>query len=108
LELVAMVVTWLGAVAVFVYKLWREKQEQAQKASQTASVQNAQSGRDLISATGDVRTGGVDARAQRDFAVDGDLVSGPKTVIYQTASPSQSHAESSPPTSVASCGLHGA
>jgi tetratricopeptide (TPR) repeat protein len=81
LELVALLVTWLGAVAVFVHKLWREKRSRADEDQALPAVVR-RAGRDLIEAGRDVQTGGVNLPAQGLVSVAGP-VAGRDVHIHQ-------------------------
>jgi tetratricopeptide (TPR) repeat protein len=85
LDLIAKLVCWPLAGIILVVKLWREKKGAAERVP-ASTAQSGQAGRDMISAGGDVQTGGVKVAAQGDVRVDGDIVQS-KTVIHEAAVP---------------------
>jgi hypothetical protein len=69
-----------GLVAIVNFLL--DRREEKSRAGQALRAERSSIGRDAISAGGNVQTGGVSA--QEDAAIGGDVVSGNKTVIYQS------------------------
>jgi hypothetical protein len=81
-ELVSKVVSWVAAVALFIWRIWRDQQERSARQATIVTVRDSPASRDAIAAGRDVTTAGVSA--QQDAAIGGDVVSGNKTVIYQS------------------------
>jgi tetratricopeptide (TPR) repeat protein len=81
-ELISKLVMWPASAVLFIFGLWQRKQEANAKQPPTVNLQGSSVAGDVNNASAVTKIG-VDAHAERDLSVGGDLVN-QKTVIYQT------------------------